>query len=288
MNLETQLLERMKVRDLPSFEDYFHLLEEDLEEFNALIERITTKETYFFRLPDQFTALAKHIMPWIEETLSKEAQRLIVEKGWSGTRSMPIRVWSCGCATGEEPYSIAMTLMESLQYPKAWQVEILATDISKKALTTASTGFYEAHGLKKIPSDYQNKYIQKVNGGAIMMDELREKISFRIFNLRNMIVRKGSSCPFMKLDGTGEHLELFERFDMIFCRNVMIYFDFDAQQQLVDNLYACLRPGGYLFTGDAELLHIYKHAFKTLEIERAYFYQKPENERPTREEKING
>jgi len=275
IGLEMRLRERLKNLELPSYEDYFHLLQNDFDEFDLLIEGITTKETYFFRLPDQFKALAKHVLPRIEERLAKDAQRLITEEGWSRARKMPIRVWSAGCATGEEAYSIAITLMEGLKYPKAWNIEILATDISREALTKARMGYYETGVLKKIPSHYQKKYMRICNGGAVMRDSLLERTDFRIFNLSHLNDYKCGPRPFVGLDGTKEKLDLAERFDMIFCRNVMIYFDFAAQQQLVDNLYGCLKPGGYLFTGDAELLRIYKHHFETLGFEGAYFYQKP-------------
>lgn len=278
INLEVQIRERMKNKNLPSYEDYFHLLQEDVEEFDLLIEGITTKETHFFRLPEQFNALAKLVIPQIEEYLSKKAQKLMIEEGWAEPKNVPFRIWSAGCATGEEPYSIAMTLMDSLKYPRAWKAEILATDISKEALNTASVGFYENDILEKIPIFYQKKYMKRLNNGAVILNDLSKKISFRIFNLSNLNPKKDGTNSFMQLDGSEENLDLFERFDMIFCRNVMIYFDFVAQQQLVDKLYACLRPGGYLFTGDAELLYIYRHNFKSLEYEGSYIYQKPEIE----------
>ena len=278
MNLKMRLQERLKTRALPSYEAYLRLLHEDLDEFDALVEGITTKETYFFRLPEQYKALARHVLPGIEESLSKEAQRIIVEEGWAGTRTVPIRVWSAGCSSGEEPYSIAMTIMDSLKYPKAWRIEILASDISREAVRKASEGFYETDAFKKIPYDYQKKFIRKVDQGGKILNPIRERISFRIFNLRHINIHRGMGSAFRKLDGTREYIELSERFDIVFCRNVMIYFDFDAQQQLIDHLYACLRPGGFLFTGDAELIRIYKHRFKTLEFEGTYLYQKPEIE----------
>jgi chemotaxis protein methyltransferase CheR len=252
------------------------LLQEDFEEFDALIGGITTKETHFFRLPNQFKALAEYVIPRIEDRLSKEAQSLIVKEGWSGKYKVPLRIWSAGCATGEEPYSIAMTLMDDLKYPRAWEIEILATDISKEAIAIASTGFYDNNIIKKIPIFYQEKYMRMVSNGAIIVNELSERISFRTFNLSNLNLQQGNKCTFIQLNGSEEGHNVFEHFDIVFCRNVMIYFDFPAQQQLVDNLYASLKPGGYLFTGDAELLRIYKHSFDTLDFKGAYFYQKPD------------
>jgi chemotaxis protein methyltransferase CheR len=208
VSLEMRLRERLKDLELPSYEAYFRLLQEDFEEFDVLIEGITTKETYFFRLPDQFKALAKYILPRIEERLFKEAQRLIAEEGWSRAREMPIRIWSAGCSTGEEAYSVAMTLMEGLKYPKAWHTEILATDISREALTRASMGFYETSVLKNISSHYQRKYMKICNGGVVMRDAILERMDFRIFNLRHLDVYKGGPCPFIYLDGTRERLDL--------------------------------------------------------------------------------
>jgi chemotaxis protein methyltransferase CheR len=269
-------MERIKSKDISSCKDYLRLLQEDFEELDALIGGITTKETHFFRLPNQFEALENYVIPWIEDRLSKEAQSLIVKEGWSGKYKVPLRIWSAGCATGEEPYSIAMILMDSLKYPRAWEIELLASDISKEAIAFASEGFYENNSIKKIPIFYQKKYMRMISNGAMILNELSEKISFYTFNLSNLNPGQGNTCTFIKLNGSEERIDVFERFDMIFCRNVMIYFDFPAQQQLVDNLYACLKPGGYLFTGDTEILRIYKHGFNTLEFNGAYFYQKPD------------
>ncbi|MGA1794475.1 MAG: CheR family methyltransferase [bacterium] len=276
--LKTYLSERMHRRELSSLEDYYRLLRRDNEEFDALVNGITTKETYFFRLPDQFKAITSLVIPRIEQRLLQDAQRVITKQGWSGPRIIPFRIWSTGCATGEEPYSIAMTILEGLRYPKAWKVDIMASDISREAVTTACTGRYESDVLKRIPVQYQKRYLRQSNGSAVMGDDLRERIAFRIFNLRNLAPRRGCPCTFTKLDGTSDMIDLHEYFDIVFCRNVMIYFDFAAQQQLIDRLYACLKPGGYLFTGDAELLHIYQHRFQTLECEGAYFYHKPEGQ----------
>ncbi|MGA1839302.1 MAG: CheR family methyltransferase [bacterium] len=275
-SLEGQILKRIKSRALSSCEEYILLLQRDFGELDALIGNITTKETHFFRLPNQFKALAEYVIPRIEDRLSKETQKLIMEEGWSGNYKLPFRIWSAGCSTGEEPYSIAMILMDTLKYPRAWEIELLATDISKDAIDSASEGFYEKRILKNIPVSYQKKYMRMVSNGAIILNELSERISFRIFNLSNLNPIKSNKNIFIKLNYNQEGRDIFEYFDIIFCRNVMIYFDFLAQQKLVDNLYACIKPGGYLFTGDTEFLRIYKHSFETLELRGAYFYQKPD------------
>ncbi|UCD83218.1 MAG: protein-glutamate O-methyltransferase CheR [Deltaproteobacteria bacterium] len=276
INLETQIRERIEARGLSSLEDYFSLLQKDLHEFDTLIEGITTKETHFFRLPGQFEALRKEVLPWIEDRLSQEAQRRVAEGIRERTRNIPLRIWSAGCATGEEPYSIAMAVMEGLRYSRAWKVEILASDISQEAVKTASLGSYEAGDLAQIPAGYQEKYMRTVNDRLVMADGIKDKVSFRVFNLRKLNGEREKLYDFVKIDGNREYINLYGRFDAIFCRNVMIYFDIPAQQRLVDGLYACLRPGGYLFTGDAELLYIYEHNFKSIDYERTIFYRKPE------------
>jgi len=274
INLEMHIRERVKNLELRFFEDYLRLLQEDTEEFEKLIERITTKETYFFRISAQFEALGQSIIPDIEERLSRELQLKISELQ-KGKLKAPLRIWSAGCASGEEPYSVAMTVLESLRYPRAWGIEILATDISREVLDIARRGYYESAMLNRIPTRYLRKFVAMHNGGGFISDELKKMISFRIFNLRD-ITREDSGPGVLTIrEGTGDEIDMNEYFDIIFCRNVMIYFDFPAQQGLVDNLYRCLKPGGYLFTGDAELLHIYKHRFKSVEKQGAFFYQKP-------------
>lgn len=286
VNLKTHLTERVKLKGSLSYDDYLRLLDEDSEEFDALIEAITTKETRFFRLPEHFKALHEKVVPEIEEKLSQEAQRLLGEGGSSRPREIPFKIWSAGCATGEEPYSIAMTVMDALKYPRAWKLEILATDISKSALTTATRGFYEVDSIKKIPHFYQKKYLKLTKNGAIVTEEIAKKIRFRIFNLHDLEPTEGIS-HLTSLDGDIESMVMFETFHIVFCRNVMIYFDFSAQQRLVDKLYDCLKPGGYLFTGDAELLHIYKHKFKRVEFGNACFYQKAEDDEAKKSKEIS-
>jgi len=277
VNLEMQLRERMTACGLGTFEEYFLLLQGHPREMDALVEGITTKETYFFRLPGQFEALRAKVLPRIEQRLSDRSQAGRSAYGSVGSREFPLRIWSAGCATGEEAYSIAMTVMEGLKFPKAWYVDILATDISHDALRTADRACYEQHKLEQIPIGYRLKYVDSTNGsGGRISDQLKSLIDFRVFNLRDLV--RGGLLEFtlMGLNGSQVHLDFAGYFDVIFCRNVMIYFDFEAQQRLVDGLYACLKPGGYLFTGDAELLHIYEHPLQTVENLGTYFYQKPE------------
>jgi len=273
VNLENGINQRIRERQLCSYEEYFTLLQKDIDEFDALLEMITTKETHFFRLPAQFEALARKVVPAVEEELSFEARRVMVEEGGTWPWRIPLRAWSAGCSTGEEAYSIAMTVMNSLKFPRAWKTEILATDISRKALTTASLGFYEENAIKRVPRHYRKHYLKLVSGGAVVKSEVVDKVDFRLFNLKGLEPENVSTLT--ALDDTRENVSFKERFDIIFCRNVMIYFDYPAQQRMVDRIYAGLKPGGFLFTGDAELLNIYRHGFENCEFEGAYYYRKP-------------
>ena len=172
-----------------------------------------------------------------------------------------MRIWSAGCATGEEAYTIAMIVTEGLEYRRAWDIEILATDISRRALATAEEGYYSREPLRNLPGAYLAKYMVPREGGFRVSDSIRKMINFRKFNLKDLSPDEGRKPG-------GSH-------DIIFCRNVMIYFDLPGQQHLIRSLYRCLKPGGYLFTGDTEFLHIYEHDFETVEEEGAIYYRKP-------------
>lgn len=280
INLEMQIRERVLYLGLGSFEDYYHKLNRDVDEMLALIDKLTTKETYFFRLLPQFKVLENTIIPRIEGRLSNDARTLMANLPADGKSiKLPLRIWSAGCATGEEAYSIAMSVTNALQFKRAWQVEVMASDISREAILWAEAGKYDAAQLDRIPQLYRDAFVIRTNGTGTFAGELRKKISFKIFNLNNLTDASGAQYKFIGSDGSREMVDLFERYDIIFCRNVMIYFDFAAQHRLIDRLYANLKPGGYLFMGDAELLHIYKHNFETIEKDGAIIYRKPDNEK---------
>lgn len=273
INLETQLRERVTTLGVKSYEDYLSLVQSDPDEFHILIDAITTKETHFFRMPQHFKALNKLVLPKIEDKLSNE---LIAGSNGGGSTRQPLHIWSAGCATGEESYSISMAALEGLKYPRAWKVEVFASDISHEAVKKASRGIYEKSALERIPEDCMKKYVNAISDEAHMSAELKSIMSFRVFNLRNLLMDDYGSSRFFCNHNSGETKTLKEFFNVIFCRNVMIYFDIPAQQHLIERLYDCLKPGGFLFTGEAELLHIYDHGFITVESDGALFYQKPE------------
>lgn len=274
-NLENRLRERREALGV-GLDEYAELLAADGEELDRLIERVSTKETHFFRIPEQFTTLREVVLPRIEEEM---LDRVYAALGQGSMERLKLRVWSAGCSTGCEPYSVAMTLLAGLRHPRAWQLEILATDLSGPALAEARRGLYRPEALREAAPEVKLRHFSSREGGEFEVAvPVREMVDFRLFNLRELLDRGPGSFNLVGGNGERESRDLYN-LDLIFCRNVMIYFDFPAQQALVDRLYDCLRPGGWLFTGDAELLHVYRHRFENVEAFGNCVYRKPGGER---------
>jgi chemotaxis protein methyltransferase CheR len=265
--LKQRLEERLAYLGLPDLTAYWNYLRNAVHEEFKLLDLITINETSFFRNPEQFRFITERIIPELETAKGNEVMR-----SWgSGAPVHPgsimkVRILCAGCSTGEEPYSVAMALFDGLRYPRAWDIEILAGDLSKSCIRTASTGYYETNRLKGLPAVYANKYMERDGAGLVVKDEIKRLIKFCHMNLVDVI--------------NGEPLTGQERgnelFDIIFCRNVMIYFSPETQQQLVDTLFRLLISGGYLFTGDAEPLHLYNHDFEPVREAGCLIYRKME------------
>jgi chemotaxis protein methyltransferase CheR len=228
--LVSRLSIRLRELGIHSFAAYYQLLLEDDsgEEQIKLIDRITTNETSFFREPRQFEYLEKTLIPrWQKEAID-------------GERSKRIQIWSAGCSTGEEPYSIAMLLLKHFPPGGSWRVEIFATDISEKILERAEEGLWAVDKSSEIPEDLAKRFMLKGRGaqeGKMKAgSEIKSVIRFRKLNLndRNYPV-KGP-------------------FDLIFCRNVLIYFDQKSSLRVVHSLLDHLAPSGHLLLGHAESL----------------------------------
>ncbi len=245
--LRTRLGSRIRSKGLPSFASYYDLVRRDKTgvELMGVLDAISTNITSFFREINHFNFLNEVAIPQIVDRKAK-----------SGDNS--IRFWSAGCSSGEEPYSLAFTLLEHKKISRSFEIKVLATDISLEMLERASTGVYSEEKLVSVSKDIKRDYFQKGSGDNAGMyrvkPEVRQIIYFKRFNLMMNIF------PFK------------HKFDCIFCRNVMIYFDKPTQETLVNKYYQSLGPGGYLLIGHSESLTGVNHNFKYV---RPTIYQKP-------------
>lgn len=221
---------------LQSFQEYYEqvLYDDSGTKLVELLDRISTNHTFFFREQDHLDQLSNTILPNILELDSVVS-------------SNEIRLWSAGCSTGEEPYSIAIQVLEHGNLPPGMQLKILATDLSTNVVNIADRGVYKAEKLKNVPTKLIHKYFQKGTGNATgyyrVSSRIRSLITFRKFNLMD-------AFPFHK------------QFDIIFCRNVMIYFDKQTQQRVVDKFFQYVKPGGYFIVGHSESLSGVQHQYK--------------------------
>jgi len=277
---EKRLGERFERSGLPDYETYYGFLMENPTEVYALVEDLTTNETYFFRNNSQFRALSEEVVPSLVESKNRE----VVSTWGKGLATRPgrhpamnIRMWSAGCSTGEEAYSIAFSLLSTVKYPKAWGLEVLATDIKRETLAIARRGVYADGRLKGMNRAIRDRFMEKTESGWSVRPDPRMIVSFFAANIKDITNRQGRRTLGLADESGGvQDLDVQERFDVVFCRNVMIYFDRSAQQRLVDALYDCIRPGGYLFTGDSEPLHLFTHGFVRAQNSDALYYRKPE------------
>jgi chemotaxis protein methyltransferase CheR len=212
-------------------------------EYEELLQRLLTQETSFFRYPDMFDALQKRVLP-----------ELHMRKLWTSPRSL--RVWSAGCSTGEEPYSIAMAMVETLECPDGWELKVLATDISRTALQQAERGVYSPRQLAGLTPARLENHFTLVDGQYLVKPRIRNLLSFAPFNLVNQVYPG--------------------RFDCIFCMNVLIYFSEPQRTAIIERFQDYLEPGGFLFLGHAESLNGARVNFRTIVHRDARVYQKPE------------
>ncbi len=231
-----RLSKRLRALGLQSFGAYYDAVEADRAERTAMLDSICTNETRFFREPRQFEFLEGEVLPRWRAA------------GEEGSRPKRVRAWSAACSTGEEPYSLAMLLRTHFPAGAGWGVEVLASDISTKALEAAREGVWPMQRVESIPPAYLRAYmlrgVRAEEGKARAHPALKSLIQFRHVNLNE---------PRYLVDGS---------FDLIFCRNVLIYFDRETKAAVVDRLARHLAPGGMLFLGHSETLHSGAHALR--------------------------
>jgi chemotaxis protein methyltransferase CheR len=222
--LESRLRRRLDELGIASGYEYYRAITDPRgrsQELPALLDSLMICETSFFRNLPQFELFRDVVLPEIAGRKVK-----------SGTRIL--RVWSAGCSTGQEPYSAVITLLENLPDRESWTMRVVASDLSFTALERAQSGLYRVDQLKGIHPDSVAKYFRLENGHYIVNDSVKSRVRFDYHNLKNDNGLRG--------------------LDIIFCRNVMIYFDAEEQRRLVSRFANCLVPGGFLFLGHAESL----------------------------------
>lgn len=228
--LTGRLARRLRLLSLENMEEYFQLVTQPDQQHEraVMIDCITTNQTHFFREPRHFDFLAQQIFPhW-----------LATEQ--SGERPKTVRVWSAACSSGEEPYSLAMLLMKHFPEEQGWDKEILATDICTRVLEKARAALYPIEKAKEIPTEFLRNYMLKGRGEQRefmkVIPEVRRSVRFARANLH------ADSYPVLGF------------FDLIFCRNVLIYFDQQSKEKVIAGILRHLAPGGLLFVGHSEHL----------------------------------
>lgn len=225
--LKSRLSKRLKTLKLSSFKQYYEYLQNDHtgEEIFMFINAVSTNVTSFFREPNQWDFLENKLPDILASKKDKK-----------------LRIWSAACSSGEEPYSIIIFLKNHIPDFNQWDIKILATDISQKVLTQAVAGEYDTEKLHVVSKNMLSSSFEKSkNNSYSVKKELKGKITFRMFNLVN-----------------GNYSIFKNQFDIIFCRNVMIYFDKPTREKVVTNLVNVLKPKGYFFIGSSESLNGHK------------------------------
>jgi chemotaxis protein methyltransferase CheR len=233
----SRLARRLRALNLSSFSSYIEVLESPSgsDELVQMINRITTNKTEFFRENHHFEFLKNQALPE-------------VVAGAAGTGGLKLRAWSAGCSSGEEPFSIGLTLLEFFANQPGGDLKLLASDLDTTMLAKASAGIYEAAAMEPVPKGLLHKYFDRVRQDGELFyrvrKELRSLITFRKFNLMH------PTYPFKV------------QLDFIFCRNVLIYFDPDDKVDILTKFHQVLKPGGYIFVGHSESLMMVKDLFR--------------------------
>src|ERR1700732_1249865 len=238
----TRVREHLVTRGFESGTDFLRAARKTNVEYEALLERLLTQETTFFRYPAVYEAFQKRALP-----------ELHIKKFWKNPRTL--RVWSAGCSTGEEPYSIAITIADTLSFADAWNVEILATDVSRVALKHAENGRYSGRSISSVSEAQLAAHFSPIKNGQQVKPRLRKMINFTQMNLASTVY--------------------VGRMDVIFCMNVLIYFSEQRRRSLVQHFYDTLEPGGYLFLGHSESISKMPVKFQAIVLNDCILYRKP-------------
>ncbi len=236
--LESRLKERLKKSNLSELNEYFKLVSSNEPELKILLDSVTTNLTRFFRNQIHFDTLAGPVLDEIKKRKTNKE----------------IKVWSAGCSTGEEPYTLAMVLKEKLD--PSWKIEIIASDISFNVLMKAKEGYYQKSRIEGLTDYYLKKYMIESEDGFTVKDEIKNLIRFDYHNLK--------------------HDSGIRNFDVAFCRNVIIYFDAKGQEEVVNRIYNTMGSYSYFFIGHSESLFGMNTKFVFTKMGEACLYLKKE------------
>jgi len=238
--LTTRLAKRVRALGLSSFEEYYNYLQtsaDSHDEYNLMVDAVTTNKTEFFREDKHFAIMTKEVLPKMMS--ESEAQK-----------RKSLHVWCAGCSTGEEAYTIAFVLEDFFSGNGRWNYHILATDISRRVLHIAKNAIYNDDVCESIPPAMRRKYLMRgkgdMKGFHKIVPEIRKKITFHQLNFMD------------------DDFKIGHKMDIIFCRNVVIYFDKQTQVAFFSKLHDILSPGGYLFIGSSETLFGINDRFKSV------------------------
>lgn len=248
--IENRLANRLKELNLKTFGEYYYFLRYDANkrtELNKLYEVVTTNETSFYRNPPQLKVFEENVLPPLLDELRSKRQK-------------KLRIWSAGCSTGEEPYTLAMILHDVLKSEiSTWDIKISANDLSEAVLASARRGVYSEYALRTTPKEVVSKYFTQSDSVYKVNADVKRLVTFGQINLSDRM-----------------QLKRIERSHIVFCRNVIIYFDDNMKKQVIGSYYDNLLPGGSLLIGHSESLHNITRAFKPEHHKGAIVYRKLE------------
>jgi len=238
--VDKRLIERIEATGSQSFRSYFTMLR--FQASGEELQRLTNLMTYFFREEYQFECLVKSLLPELTKRRDK---------------GLPIRIWSIPSSSGEEAYSIAIYLLEFWKGLAEWDIEIISSDIDTKILGAARQGIYSARSIQNLPARVLTKYFKRTSEGYQISMELREAVEFTRVNLSEPADTRS-----------------YRDFDIVFCRNLLIYFDELSRKTAAETFYDAMRPGGFLCLGHAESMSRISSIYKIRKFPEAIVYQK--------------
>ncbi|MFP4496733.1 MAG: CheR family methyltransferase [Vulcanimicrobiota bacterium] len=244
--LERRIERRMDELGAATVREYYYLLKADNRgsEVANLINAVTTNETYFFRNISHIKLLGEELLPGLIKQKRKEGK-------------LNLKLWSAACSTGEEPYTLAINVLENIEDIHKWNVQILANDINRQVLNAARRGVYGKRSVKEVHSYYLQKYFTPKDRGYEVTRDLKQLVRF--FHM-NIIDEK--------------QMKNIKDVDIIFCRNVLIYFDTKSRKKAVDLMYDSLTRGGYIFLGHSESMSRISTAYKLVKYKNGIIYKK--------------